>query len=349
VLLGLPFARLSRESAWATDGLEYVACAGNDDDFFHELPAQGLVMHFAIAHPILRHPCDPVLVSADGVSAVASAAEAAGFDGFGFTDHPAPPQRWLDAGGHDALDPFAAMAFAAAHTSRLRLIPSIVVLPYRNPFLVAKSAATVDLLSGGRFTLAVGVGYLKGEFAALGVDYQQRASLFDEALDVIRQIWTNDGVCFEGRTFTAHGVSAHPRPISDPHPPIWIGGNSGAARGRVVRHGDGWCPFAAPPGLADATQTAALDTVERLGFGIDDLRRRFDAVGRDWSPVDVTFTNFVGGSPGSAAFDADTYLEGVDRLASIGVTWLQVVLPDDGLNHVLEAIDEFGRLVINAA
>ena len=86
----------------------------------------------------------------------ARAAEEAGFDGIGFTDHPAPTHRWLAAGGHDALDPFAALAFAAAVTERLLLIPNVVVLPYRNPFLVAKSAATIDALSGGRFVLAVG-------------------------------------------------------------------------------------------------------------------------------------------------------------------------------------------------
>ena len=139
------------------------------------------------------------------------------------------------------------MGYAAARTTTLRLIPNIVVLPYRNPFVVAKSGATLDLLSGGRFTLAVGVGYLKREFAALGVDFEERAALFDEALEVIRAIWTTDDVTFEGTHFNARGITAHPRPVSDPHPPIWIGGNTGAARRRVAEKGDGWCPFAAPP------------------------------------------------------------------------------------------------------
>ena len=178
---------------------------------------------------------------------MAAAAEAAGFHGFGFTDHPAPSQRWLEAGGHDALDPFVALGFAAAQTTTLRLIPNIVVLPYRNPFVVAKSGATLDLLSGGRFTLAVGVGYLKREFAALGVNYDERAELFEEALQVIRAVWTGDDISFEGKHFTAKGITAHPRPISQPHPPIWIGGNTTAARQRVAQYGDGWCPFPAPP------------------------------------------------------------------------------------------------------
>lgn len=231
-------------------------------------------MRFTITHPMHSHPYNPELASGSGIATVAGAAEKAGFHGFGFTDHPAPSQRWLDAGGHDALDPFAALGFAAAHTTTLRLIPNVVVLPYRNPFVVAKSGMTLDLLSGGRFTLAVGVGYLKKEFAALGVDYDERAELFEEALEVIRAVWTGDDITYEGKHFTARGITAHPRPLSQPHPPIWIGGNTVAARKRVAEHGDGWCPFAAPAGLARTAGTAVIDSVDALASGIDDMRRR---------------------------------------------------------------------------
>ncbi len=306
-------------------------------------------MRYAITYPIISHPYNPELVSGPGVAEVAATAEAARFHGFGFTDHPAPTQRWLEAGGHDALDPFVAMGFAAARTTTIRLIPNIVVLPYRNPFLVAKSGATLDLLSGGRFTLAVGVGYLKREFAALGVDFGERNELVDEALDVIRAIWTTDDVSFEGRHFTARGITAHPRPVSTPHPPIWIGGNTGKARQRVVTHGDGWCPFPAPAVLANTAGTAAMDTIERLGDGIDDLRRRCDEAGRDPASIEISFSNFVGGSPGRPDFNADAYLTGVDKLAAIGVTWVQVGLPGDSLAHTLEAIESFGELVIENA
>jgi len=305
-------------------------------------------MHYALTYPILRHRCHPDFMSGAGVAVIAEAAEAAGFHGFGFTDHPAPTHKWLSAGGHDALDPFVAMAFAAARTTTLRLIPNIVVLPYRNPFVVAKAAATLDLLSGGRFTLAVGTGYLKREFAALGVAYDERNALFEEGLDAIKAIWTGDDITFEGTHFTARGITAHPRPPSVPHPPIWIGGNTGTARQRVVTRGDGWCPFPAPPGLAQTAGTAAMDTVDKLGDGVDDLRRRFDAAGRDWSGIDITFANFAGGNPGNENFNADAYLTGLDKLAAIGVTWVQVQMPGDSVTHVLEAIARFGSLVIDA-
>lgn len=312
-------------------------------------------MRFTITHPMHSHPYNPELVTGAGIASVAAAAEAAGFGGFGFTDHPAPSQRWLAAGGHDAVDPFVAMGFAAARTTTLRMIPNIVVLPYRNPFLVAKSGATLDLLSDGRFTLAVGVGYMKKEFAALGVNYDQRAELFDEALETIRAIWTTDDLFLQGRNFSAGGITAHPRPVTRPHPPIWIGGNTAAARQRVANHGDGWCPFPAPPGLAATARTAVIDSPQRLGEGIDDLRKRLDESGRDSSAVDVVFSNFVGGDPGDdgfgryGGFNADAYLTGMEELAALGVTWLNVSLPGDSLAHILETIDRFATVVIRQA
>jgi probable F420-dependent oxidoreductase len=239
------------------------------------------------------------------------------------------------------------MGFAAAHTTTLRLIPNIVVLPYRNPFVVAKSGATLDLISDGRFTLAVGVGYLKREFAALGVDFDERAALFTEALEVIRAIWTGDDISYEGKEFTAKGITAHPRPVSKPHPPIWIGGNTVAARQRVTKYGDGWCPFPAPAVLAQTARTAAMDA-DGLAAGVDDLRRRLEAAGRDPSGLDVSYTNAEGGSPGDEAFNADAYLAGLEKLAAVGVTWVQVGLPGDSLAHALETIERFGKSVINA-
>ena len=305
-------------------------------------------MRFTITHPMHTHPYNPELVSGNGIATVAAAAESAGYHGFGFTDHPAPSRRWLEAGGHDALDPFVALGFAAARTTTLRLIPNIVVLPYRNPFVVAKSGATLDLLSGGRFTLAVGVGYLKREFAALGVNYDERAELFDEALQVIRTVWTSDDMSFAGKHFTARGITAHPHPVSRPHPPIWIGGNTAAARERVAQYGDGWCPFPAPAGLAKTAGTAVIDSVQRLAEAIDDLRRRCDAAGRDFSTIDITFTNFEGGSPASDEFNAGAYLDGLEKLAALGVTWVGAHLPGDSLAHALETVDRFRKLVIDA-
>ena len=94
------------------------------------------------------------------------------------------------AGGHDALDPFVALTFCSAVTERIRLIPNIVVLPYRHPLIVAKIVATLATLSEDRFTLAVATGYLRGEYRALGIDFEQRNALFDQAVEVLRGMWT---------------------------------------------------------------------------------------------------------------------------------------------------------------
>ncbi|MEZ5140461.1 MAG: TIGR03619 family F420-dependent LLM class oxidoreductase [Acidimicrobiales bacterium] len=204
-------------------------------------------MRFAITHPMISHPYHPDLATGAGVVRLAQAAEASGFDGYGFTDHPIPTQAWLDSGGHDALDPFVALGFVAAATSTLRLIPNIVVLPYRNPFTVAKAGATIDALSGGRFVLATGAGYLKEEYDAVGVDHAQRNAIFDEAIDAVRAVWTGDDVTFSGSFFAAAGVTAHLRPAV---PPILggrqlrrrpaAGGRTGATGGTRSRRRGAW-------------------------------------------------------------------------------------------------------------
>lgn len=303
-------------------------------------------MRFLLTFPMDSPSYHPELATGHAVVAVARAAEAAGLDGMGFTDHPAPTQRWLSAGGHDAFDPFVAMGFAAAQTTTLKLIPHVVVLPYRNPFLVAKAGATLDVLSAGRFVLAVGTGYLRGEFGALGATFDGRGALVDEALEVITSIWTEDNYSHSGQHFSAEGITAHPRPLTTPHPPIWVGGNSVAARRRVVQRATGWCPFPAPTGLAKTTRTASLDTVAQLAGGIDDLRRRLGEAGRDPAEVDIVFANQWGGAPGTPDFNAEAYLDGLEGLAKLGVTWVHLGVPADSLARAVETIEQFGEAVV---
>jgi Luciferase-like monooxygenase len=163
-------------------------------------------------------------------------------------------------------------------------------LHQQGPFLRYANTRTI-------YSLATGAGYLKGEYSALGVDHAERNDLFDEALDVLKAIWTSDDVSFAGRHFSARGITAHPRPVTEPHPPIWIGGNSGRARQRVAARGQGLCPFIAPPGLARTARTVALDSPEQLALAIDDLRRRLDVAGRDPASIDIAFAKPAWGNP----------------------------------------------------
>lgn len=301
-------------------------------------------MHHWVTYPLAGHPCDPVFVTGDALRRFAETAERAGFAGIGFTDHPAPSHRWLQAGGHDALDPFAALSYVAACTKRIRLIPNIVVLPYRNPFLVAKAVATIDALSGGRFTLATATGYLRAEYKALGVDFDRRNELFDEAIEVLQGIWTTDDFAYEGRTFSASGQTANPKPAAPV--PIWIGGNSARARQRVADIGEGWNPFPAPAALARTAKTPPLETAADLAVLLDDLWRRLDAAGRDRAAVDVAFATDAGGPIASDSFDADAHRDGLDELAKLGVTWHGVTIPGTSLDQAIEALERYGELVI---
>ncbi len=306
-------------------------------------------MRFSVTYPLVAHPYDPEFLEKRNVIRFAQAAEAAGFDALGFTDHPAPSQKWLDGGGHDALDPFAALAFCAAVTERIRLMPNIIVLPYRNPFVLAKAIATVDVLSEGRFILGTAAGYLRSEYSALGVDFQERNHLFDEALDALKGAWTTDEFSYRGRHFESRGLTANPKPVQKPHPPIWIGGNSKLARRRVARAAQGWMPFHAPKLLARTTKTPVLDGVEDLARYLDELWIFVDEAKRDRAEIDIHFHCNEGGSPESSDFDVPAHLAGHEKLAKLGVTWVGTGTSGKSIDRAIETLDRYGRDVITKA
>ncbi len=302
-------------------------------------------MKFSVTYPLITHPASPELMTREAVMRFAQTAEATGFDGIGFTDHPAPTDRWLNAGGHDALDPFVALTFCSAVTERIRLIPNIVVLPYRHPLVVAKMVATMEMLSIDRFTLAVAAGYLRGEYKGLGIDFEQRNALFDQAIEVVRGMWTEDDFSFAGIGIDAKGLSAHPKPRIAP--PIWIGGNSRLSRRRVARYGDGWTPFPAPRALSTTTKTPPLETVDDLTTMLDELWRFCDEEGRDRTDIDVSFSASAGGRLGEG-FNAAAHLAALDELATLGVTWVGVSVPGTSLAQSLDGLERYGTSVIAA-
>lgn len=159
------------------------------------------------------------------------------------------------------------LAAVAARTTRLKLGPSVMVLPYRTPVVAAKEMATLDWLSRGRFFPAVGVGVeLPREFEASGVPFAERGRRTDEAIQVMRLLWTRDEVTFHGRFFRLDRISVFPRPWQSP-PPIWIGGKSEAAQRRAALLGDGWIP--------------SFITPEEFRAGVDRVRELAAAAGRE--------------------------------------------------------------------
>jgi len=273
----------------------------------------------AYGYPLLSAPPAPELLEGATLAAVARDLEAAGYAAIALTDHPAPPERWRRAGGHDAVDPFVGLSYAAAATSRLRLLTYLVVLPYRNPFLLAKTVASLDVLSGGRVELGLGAGYLRREFAALGIDFDERNALFDEALDILPRIWSGEPVSADGRHFQADGIASVPRPRQHPHPPLWLGGNSSLTRRRVVEHGTGWLPLPNARSSAHVLRSPALETVDDLADLLADLRSRAERAGR---PAPTRVMYFLADADDDDGFRRQ--LEAAKQVADLGVEWLFV-------------------------
>ncbi len=229
---------------------------------------------------------DPAeFLRADAVVQVAQTAERAGFYGGNVTDHPCPTGRWLDAGGHNAQDPFVMLSFVAAATATLTLHTGILVLPYRNPFITARAVATLDVFSGGRVTLGLGAGYLKGEYRALGVDFEQRNDVMDEYLRALKAALSGEEFTFKGTGYEALGNRIQPGPIQKPHPPLLVGGNSKRAIRRAAELGDSWCPFFTPNQVSATSRTAEMADEQDLADGIKYLREHCEKIGRAKPPT----------------------------------------------------------------
>jgi probable F420-dependent oxidoreductase len=277
-----------------------------------------------IAYNFPFHSCPPVaeFVSGDALAELAVLLESHGFSSAALTDHPAPSEAWRQAGGHDTLDPFVGLAFIAAATSELRLLTYLAVLPYRNPFLVAKTVATLDALSGGRVELGLGTGYLKSEYFALGVDFDERNALFDESIEVMKLAWTGEPVSYQGLHFSARNVTAMPTPAQRPHPPLWLGGNSKLTRRRVAEKAAGWLPMLNPPETAGTRRSAVLESVDDFAVMLADLRAHAERVGRT-EPVHVMFCPpDIPLEPDEA--DLRAHVELAKQLADLGVQWIAV-------------------------
>ena len=185
-------------------------------------------------------------------------------------------------GQGDALEQLSLMAFVAGKSRTLRLISSVMILPYRNPVVTAKMLATIDVLSRGRVTVGVGVGWLREEFEALGApDFDRRGAVSDEYLRIFKALWTQEPASYHGEFYRFDSVRCLPHPVQKPHPPIRVGGHSKAALRRVARLGDGWHPVGANPAVP-------LRPPE-LRASLDDLRRLTEAEGRDFSTLTISY------------------------------------------------------------
>jgi probable F420-dependent oxidoreductase len=300
-------------------------------------------MRFIFHYPETTGPEGDVL-DAGPLREVAVAAERAGFDGFSLSEHPVPGARWMASGGHQTLDPFVTLGYVAAATERLRLLTYLAVAPYRNPFLLAKAASTLDKISGGRFILGLGTGYQKSEFYALGVDMDERNALFDEALDVLPLHWSGEPFSYQGRHFSAREVIARPRPVQDPIP-IWIGGNSKLSRRRVAERAQGWMPMSGGAQLSTTARTPALGSVGDLAAAIAEVREAAAAAGRT-DRIDVLHS-YQGEGLQTPAAEADRHREAFAEVEKAGATWVVVSSRTQDRSATLEFIDAFGSTYLS--
>lgn len=269
-------------------------------------------------------------------------AEAAGFDSVVAVDHvvfphsytsvyPYAPGGRLPGGPGGALpDPLIWMAAMMAVTQRLRFLTGVIILPLRNPLVLAKQVATLDHMSGGRIELGIGVGWLKEEFEALGIPFEKRGKRSDEYIAAMRKLWAEDGASFAGEFVNFHEVSSNPKPMRG-GVPIVIGGHSESAARRAGRLGDGFFP-------SIGTQVDILPL-------FDVVRRSAEAAGRDPQSIEI-MAGCPDLLPGStkdprAAIEARAK-QGVDRI--ILPVWRYLPDLEDGLGRFGETvIRPFGR------
>src|SRR5262245_41357724 len=189
----------------------------------------------------------------EALAALLQGGEALGFDSVMIADHIVFPTAITSKypytvsgvfpGQGDALDQLTLATFAAAKTRRLRLVTSVMIVPYRNPVLTAKMLATIDVPSGGRLTVGGGVGWRREESEALGApDFDRRGAATDDYIAIYKALWTRSPVSFSGQFYRVAERRCEPLPLQKPHPPIWVGGHSPAAIRRAARLGDGWHP-----------------------------------------------------------------------------------------------------------
>lgn len=300
-------------------------------------------MKFSCSLP-LDEPRPGEFVGLEQITEMAVATDRAGLDAMFVTDHPAPTDRWLAGGGHETLDPFVVLTAVAAASPRLMLHTHILVLAYRNPFVVAKAAASLDALSGGRFIMGIGTGYLRPEYAAVGVSFEDRGEFTDESIAIMRKAWTGEPVVYEGSRFTARGIVVHPIPPREEGIPIWAGGNAKRAIRRAVEACEGWCPFPVEGIVAKTARTDEISSMAQLEEKLAFARAYAEEIGRT-RPLTICMGRFGGAGTLSPdrKDDAARAIDDYGRLAEAGVTWATMSVPAPSRAAFIENVQWFGE------
>jgi len=288
-----------------------------------QLPVQSLSTVFAADWERAAGPAELVRV--------AKAADRWGFFSIGVCDHVAIPRARAEAMGTVWYDTVATLGLLAGITERVRLLSHIYVLPYRNPLLVAKSFATLDLLSEGRVILGVGAGHVADEFSALGVEFDKRGQLRDEAIDKVIEAWTEEFV-------EDIDVAVAPRAVQQPRPPVWVGGSTWAALRRAAERGDGWLPQGTPPSKMPE-QVSYLLEHRRNTRGDEPIDI---SAGTPWIHVGTPAWEV---SPRALTGSPDAIAEPLRKLAALGVNNLMLALAARSCDELEDQMEAFATAV----
>jgi probable F420-dependent oxidoreductase len=280
-------------------------------------------------------PVSGPMATAEVMANIAQLGESLGFDYLTLTDHVALPDTstpgypYSTTGEFYTPDPghrveqLTTAAWVAAKTSKIRLVLAVMVVPHRPAVVTAKMLATIDVLSGGRLVVGIGAGWLKVELDAVSTTpFAERGAVTDEYMDAMRVIWTQDKPVFHGKYVNIDGLLTDPKPLQKPHPPIWVGGESGPSMRRAARIGDAWYPIG-------SNNAHLLDTLPRLTAGIARIREMTKAAGRDPAAMGIVYRVKRHGQPAPAATDGNRKLftgtvantiEDIAAVKDIGVT-----------------------------
>jgi probable F420-dependent oxidoreductase len=294
------------------------------------------------------------LANPETILQLAGQAEAAGFESIWLADHVAFPVSIKSKYPYSAtgdfpsrlseslMEPVATMAVLVGATKRVRIGTAALIMPYRNPVLLARMLVTLDRFSGGRIVLGAGVGWLEEEFKVLGAhDFKRRGKVTDEYLEIFKAVCAGGEVAYHGETYAFAPVFSVPGSVQRPHPPILIGGLSDAALRRVVRHGQGWLAVTAGPEML----------TERVGT----LRRLAEASGRRFEDLTLAYKLFLSiGEAKRSAFDAREpgtgsaaeIIDDVKRLFELGFTKIIVRNRGSTAAELQDQIDRFATQIV---
>jgi probable F420-dependent oxidoreductase len=302
------------------------------------------------------------LTTRENIMAMASNAETSGYAIIGVADHLIVPVQtdvrypytadgiWPGAPTGECFDAIATLTFLAGFTQRIRLLTSVLVVPYRPAVLTAKLLTTADVLSGGRVIAGIGSGWMKEEFAALDTPpFEDRGAVTDEYIRAWKSLWTEDRPSIDGKFVKFDNVVFKPKPESKPHPPIWVGGESAPALRRAAQVGDGWYP------VSNNAQIL-MNTPALLKAGIDRLHRAAEKVGRDPASIDIAYVWFMPprwsaklGADGQRQMftgTADDMLEDAAAFAAVGVKHLIVYAQQPTIEATLDVQQRFAEDVV---